>query len=100
MIDRYGQHVNIGWAEHEDTWLAAANTLDRKERIQALHDIAALTGRAYVSVLSRAARMREYDRRQAESAARKRIMQLPAEWSLGPSTITPPSKAKLMGARA
>jgi hypothetical protein len=100
MIDRFGQKINVGWAAHEDLWLEAANTLDRRERLQALHDIAALTGRAHTSVLARAARMRENDRRQAEAAMRKQIIRLPAEWSLGPLIIAPPSKARLMGTRA
>lgn len=100
MIDRFRQKINVGWAEHEDLWLEAANTLNRRERLMALRDIAALTGRAHASVLSRASRMRWQKKRQEESAVRRVVMRLPSHWNLGPSAIAPPSKDRLMGGRA
>jgi len=99
MIDRFGHRVNIGWAEHEDLWLAAANTLDRHARNDALRDIASLTGRSFYAVADRARRMRERARIQAEAAAQRHVMRLPSEWSLAPSSITAPSRERLMAGR-
>lgn len=99
MIDRFARKVNMGWADHEDLWLEAANTLDRHARNDALRDIAELTGRGFYNVVDRARRMRERDRRQAEAAARRQIMRLPPEWALGPSSISAPTRARLMAGR-
>lgn len=103
MIDRHGQKVNIGWAEHEDLWLEAANTLDRLERHSALRDIAAMTGRKYEYVLARAARMRAQERRQAEAAyLQRQPLRAPVKPRpdyVASSTIAPPSRERLMAGR-
>jgi hypothetical protein len=98
MIDCFGHKINVGWAEHEDLWLEAANTLDRHERRAALKDIAEVTGRSYVRVSDRANRMREREKRRL-IASQRRVMRLPAHWSLGPSAIAAPSRERLMAGR-
>lgn len=100
-LDRFGHRINIGWADHEDLWIEAANTLGRSERQAAFRDIAELTGRDYACILRRASLFRAVERRLAKEAEMVRARK---EWAvrtpkyLG-TDFAPPDMKKLMAAR-
>jgi hypothetical protein len=54
MIDRHGNTIRIGWAPHEDLWIAAANKLALRDRRDAYIDIAHMSGRSLRAVVGRA----------------------------------------------
>jgi len=95
--------IRISWALHELLWLEAAMSLNVTERDAAFHDIAGMTGRTYSAVRTKAydhfadildarAMLRDMARRSA-GRGREAI-------ALKPSCIAPPTRARLMGARA
>lgn len=47
MMDRFGDPIVIGWADHQLVWLEAAFSLPRADRALALNDVADLTGRSF-----------------------------------------------------
>jgi len=100
MIDRFNNRVSVAWSEYELEWLRAALTLDKRERCAAYRDIASMSGRGLEAVRRAASTIRTTDARQKAAAERKVKMRLPAQWKALPSFIAPPSKARLMGARA
>ena len=59
MKDRFGNKVIVGWPPHHLIYIEAALTLPHRERVEAYHDIADMTGRTYATVQKRAERMRE-----------------------------------------
>lgn len=99
MKDRFGQDIYVYWAEHEIEWINAANTLDRQERRKAFSDIASMSSRSYEAVVRFASYLRERDARQAKEWAEKQRLKKPANVSLPPSELKPPTRAQLMGAR-
>jgi hypothetical protein len=58
MIDRWGNTVIIGWAEHELIWVRAAIRLGQTERSEAFRDIASMTGRAERTIRAMATKIR------------------------------------------
>ena len=99
MIDRFGRRISVGWPEHHLEWIRAALTLDWKERQEAYRDISELTGRGIKAVRDRAKVMKDMEKRHL-LAAQRRVMRLPAWWSLPPSQLRKPSMAQLMAGRA
>ena len=111
MIDRWGKTICVGWPAHHIIWLDAALSLAGEQRTSAFLDIAELTGRSFCAVRNKAYAVlqNKLDTLIAERAAvhksthaamvARRDAQRLAK-AMPPSSITAPSKARLMGARA
>lgn len=108
MKDRWGNQIQVGWAEHEILWVKAAIKLPRDERIEAFQDIAAMTGRTEFAVRDKAMVIRAKQRDDAAILAAqtpRRLFVATKHTRYGPkpilmpSHLRPPSKAKLMGCR-
>lgn len=98
MIDRYGNRIHVGWAEHEILWLRAAICLERQERLNAYRDISAMTGRTIESVRAQAAKIYPFPLSGSRTALVicPRPMRRPTPFV---SEIKPPTKLQLMGCR-
>ena len=97
MLDRWGNHIRVYWAEYEILWVRAAMTLPCAERQEAYRDIADMTGRTLAQVRGYANSVRnreEVARAKQEEERRAAIPVLP------PSIISKPTMAQLMGGRA
>jgi hypothetical protein len=101
MIGCDGKRIYVGWAEHEILWLRAAMsaTLNRKEKQEALQDIADMTGRSYANCCWQARRLAGFKERSDREEAQK---QKPAVIALEPSVLNTSARMMAMrvGARA
>lgn len=98
MIDRFGKHIFIYFADHEILWIEAANHLDYHERQAAFRDIAELSGRHLNDVRKKAHRLKRVQKEAAAKALAPAPKPKPV-WILPPSQLKPPSMARLMGCR-
>ena len=70
MIDRFGNLAYVSYSETECLWIAAANSLPRTERWNALIEIADMAGRQFSAVYDKAARMRVQEAQERATQAR------------------------------
>ena len=101
-VDRFGQRVDIAYAAHEILWIEAANTLDPHERACCFGQIASLTGRSIANIRDKANSLRKEAIQKAYEANREaptRRVMVSASPTTHPSTITGPTKARLMAGK-
>jgi len=67
MLDQAGKPVIVSWPEYQHLWLRAAMSLTKRDRWNALEDIASMTGRSFASVKRKAEMLQAEDRRQAKA---------------------------------
>lgn len=110
-FNRWGKPIIMGWWPHELIWIDAALCLPSSEYRSALRDIADLTGRGIQAVEQKAHSIVVERRKAAAKEEARRILVAercqpvtgparPLAAPMPPSTITPPSRARLMGGRA
>lgn len=73
MMDRFGRPLRIGFAEYELIRIRAAMTLPQREKLEAFHDIADLSGRTFSAVYNKSRWLVENDRSEA---GRKNLVNL------------------------
>lgn len=62
-LNRFGVSVNIGWADYEDLYIIALNTLTKDERHKAASEVAEMTGRTHSAIIERCRLFRAVERR-------------------------------------
>jgi hypothetical protein len=99
-VDRYGNKIQLGWAAHELLWVEAAMTLFVEERPDAFRDIAAMSGRSYSAVRTKAYGLALQRRRDAAIDAAIAKRRRKAGVYLDPSMIAWPTASEKMVRRA
>ena len=98
MIDRFGNPIQVGWAEHEEIWLKAAMSLDIGERGAAYKDIADMTGRTIQAVHAKVSAIHRERRSTAFREARREALRRAAMVPVSTAQMRP-GPGKVMGAR-
>lgn len=62
-LNRFGFSVNIGWADFEDLYIFALNTMTKDERHKAAAEVADMTGRTHSAIIERCRLFRAVERR-------------------------------------
>ncbi len=70
MLDRFGKPIYVGWSSHEMLWLDAALSLPYHQQIPAFRDMAAMSGRSFRAIQTKAQTI-TVTRAEAEHRARR-----------------------------
>lgn len=109
MLNRWGEHICVGWLPHEILWVEAAITLKTEARLNAFRDIADMRCCLVETVQKKATEVRNRIRQERAAADQRavfdrrpilaaRATSLPPR--LMPSDLKQPTQAQLTGTRA